>query len=235
MSHTQHKDNVSVIFFSCRRLHLLEQTVSAFVHLNTYPHMAKHIIVNDSGDVNIHNQLKRDYKGFTLVLNDTNMGLIGSIDIGYSHITTDFFFHLEDDWKVIKGGFIEKSLDIMKERDGIEEVWLQDYNKQPLEPLILYANKTPYKLVGENHQKGLNGYNNFAWHGFTTAIGLKRISDYNKIKPYADIPWQGTIWHREQAIGERYHDLGYRSACLLEDYATNIGYGQSEYKTGLEK
>ena len=25
-----------------------------------------------------------------------------------------------------------------------------------------------------------------------------------------------------------------RTACLLDDYVYNIGYGQSEYKTGLE-
>jgi hypothetical protein len=60
------------------------------------------------------------------------------------------------------------------------------------------------------------------------------MNDYRKVAPYADIPWKGTIWHREQAIGEKYHQLGYRSAVLMEDYAINIGYGQSEYKTGYE-
>jgi hypothetical protein len=197
--------------------------------------MGAHIIVNDSGDPKIHDELKQKYKDFTLILNEKNVGLIESVDIGYSHITTEFLFHIEDDWMITKGGFMEKSLDIMNIRADIEEVWLQDYNYQPLEPTILYANNTPYKLVIEDHEKGMNGYNDFAWHGFTTAIGLKRMSDYRRIAPYANIPWQGTVWHREQAIGERYHQLGYRSACLLEDHAVNIGYGQSEYKTGNEK
>jgi len=227
-------DPVSVIFFSCRRLKLLERTIKAFVGLNTYPNMSAHIIVNDSGDAKIHDELKKKYKDFTLVLNENNVGLIKSIDIGYEYIKTDYFMHFEDDWMVTKGGFVEKSLAIMNKRPDIEEVWLQDYNGHPLETQVLYASGVPYKMVQENYQKGLNGYNDSAWHGFTTALGLKRISDYNKVKPYSDIPWQGTIWHREQAIGEAYHKLGYKSACLLEDYAVNIGYGQSEYKTGYE-
>jgi hypothetical protein len=62
------------------------------------------------------------------------------------------------------------------------------------------------------------------------------MSDYLRVAPYANIPWQGTIWHREQAIGEGYHKLGYRAATLLHGgYARNIGNGLSEYKTGYEK
>ena len=224
---------ISVIFFSCRRLHLLEKTIKAFVSINTYP-MAAHIIVNDSGDPAIHAILKQKYPDFTLILHKENMGLIKSVDIGYSHIKTNYFFHCEDDWMVTKD-FIKDSLTIMEARPDIEEVWLADYNNNPLDPDILKAGDVPYKLLIENYQKGMNGYNDFAWHGFTTACGLKRLSDYKKVAPYADIPWEGTIWHREQAIGERYHDLGYRSACLMDERAVNIGYGQSEYVTGNEK
>jgi GT2 family glycosyltransferase len=224
---------ITVIFFSCRRLHLLDRAIRAFVGLNKYP-MGAHIIVNDSGDPKIHDILKQRYEDFTLVLNKENVGLIKSIDIGYSYITTDYFFHCEDDWMVTKD-FMGDALTIMESDPKIEEVWLADYNEHPLEPTILKAGNVPYQLACDNYQKGLNGYNDFAWHGFTTACGLKRMSDYRKVAPYADIPWEGTIWHREQAIGERYHDLGYRTACLQDKRATNIGYGQSEYITGDEK
>jgi len=161
--------------------------------------------------------------------------LIGSVDLGYKHIKTPYFFHCEDDWCITKGGFIEKSLAIMLARPDIEEVWLQDMNNHPLELTIYEVNGTKYRLAQDNYEKGKNGFNDFAWHGFATACGLKRLSDYKMVGPYADIPWQGTIWHREQAIGERYHTLGFRTAVLTEDYATNIGYGQSEYKSGYER
>ncbi len=134
---------------------------------------------------------------------------------------------------IVRPGFIERSLKIMRD-PKIEEVWLADYNNHPLEPKILKAGGVNYRLVADNYQKGMNEINDFAWHGFTTACGLKRLSDYKKVGPYSEIPWEGTIWHREQAIGERYHDLGYRSACLTSVYAENIGYGRSEYITGYE-
>lgn len=227
-------EDLTVIFFSCRRFDLLYQSVKAFIELNTYP-ITDFIIVNDSADKGIHNELKRIFKDATFVLNVENVGLIKSIDNGYAHIHTDYLFHCEDDWCITKGGFIERSMDIMQSNHLIEEVWLDDYNGHPLEEEIHYAGNTAYKLVADNYQKGMNGYNDFAWHGFTTACGLKRKSDYLKVAPYSEIPWEGTIWHREQAIGERYHNLGYRSACLLEPHAVNIGYGKSEYVTGLEK
>jgi hypothetical protein len=224
---------LTVIFFSCRRLDLLYRSVKAFTELNKYP-ITDFIIVNDSGDKDIHQQLKRTYLNINFVLNKTNLGLIKSVDESYKTINTEYFFHCEDDWCVIKEGFIEKSLDIMAD-PMIEEVWLQDYNNHPLEPEIYKAGNTSYRLVADNYQKGMNGFNDFAWHGFTTACGLKRLSDYKKVAPYSEIPWQGTIWHREQAIGEKYHELGYRSACLMEPHAENIGYGRSEYVSGLER
>lgn len=227
-------ERLTIIFFSCRRLELLKQSVWGFVNHNNHPY-EDFIIVNDSGDPVIWDKLRHDYEGATFVFNEKNEGLIKSIDNGYARIKTPWLFHCEDDWMMIRGGFIEKSLSIMKAHPEIEEVWPEDFNGHPIEPKIYEAGIVKYRLVADNYQKGQNGYNDFAWHGFTTACGLKRLADYQCVGPYESIPWQGTIWHREQAIGERYHDLGYRSAMLMDNYFTNIGYGQSEYVSGLEK
>jgi len=214
---------------------ILRQSVWAFVKANTYP-ITDFIIVNDSADKNIHEKLQDSFGNVNFVLNTENVGLIKSVDLGYAHIKTNYLFHCEDDWSFVgKGGFIEQSMAIMTNRPEIEEVWLKDMNLHPVEPTIYKAGGVSYRLIQDNYQKGKNGFNDFAWHGFTTACGLKRLSDYKKVAPYADIPWQGTIWHREQAIGERYHQLGYRTAILMDEYAYNIGYGKSEYKSGYEK
>ncbi len=211
---------------------MLYKSIESFLNVNTYP-ITEFIIVNDSGDEAIHQKIRKTYSNVTFVFNEENVGLIKSVDLGYAHIKTDYFFHCEDDWKVIKD-FIADSLVIMAD-PKIEEVWLADYNGHPLEGGIIKDKEVFYYLAQDNYQKGMNGYNDFAWHGFTTACGMKRLSDYKKVGPYSEIPWQGTIWHREQAIGERYHDLGYRTACFLDERAVNIGYGRSEYKTGMEK
>lgn len=128
-----------------------------------------------------------------------------------------------------KGGFIEQSLAIMESNKQIEEVWLADYNKHPIDSKIYTAGNVEYRLTKDWKSGEL------VWHGFTTACGLKRMSDYRKVAPYSYIPYVGTIWHREHAIGEEYYKLGYRTAVLMQDYAVNIGHGKSEYKTGYEK
>lgn len=225
---------MTVIFFSCRRTELLKQSVASFVKNNSYP-IDEYIIVNDSADKKIHQKLREYFDGAIFVFNEKNVGLIESVDLGYRHIKTEYFFHCEDDWCVIKDGYIENSLKIMLANPMIEEVWPQVMNAHPVDSQLYHADNIEYKLIQENYEKGKNGFNDFAWHGFTTAIGVKRMSDYNKVGPYAAIPWQGTIWHREQAIGEAYHRLGYRAAVLLDNHAQNIGYGQSEYKSGYEK
>ena len=227
-------EQVTAIFFSCRRLDLLKESVWSFVRHNTYP-IIEYIIVNDSGDPKIHKEIEDSYVGATFVFNKENVGLVKSIDLGYEHIKTEYFFHSEDDWTVLKGGFIEKSLKVMLSNPKIEEVWLSDMNEHPIEPKIYKADDVTYRLVKDNYLQGKNGFNDLAWHGFTTAIGLKRLSDYKKVAPYASIPWQGTIWHREQAIGDAYYKLGYRSAILKDTYIKNIGYGRSEYLSGYEK
>ena len=215
-------------------------TVEAFLKWNTYP-IQEMIIVNDSADENIHAELKSMYPDFILVLNEKNVGLMYSIDLGYLHIKTNYFFHCEDDWMIIKGGFIEQSLSIMEEQTDIEEVWLVDgMNKHPMEEQIYETkDKVKYRLAAKNYYKDKIGFI-YGWHGFTTSCALKRISDYKQVAPYSGILalWKGeqTIWHKEHAIGEAYNKLNYRTAALIDDdYAVNIGIGQSEYKTGWEK
>jgi hypothetical protein len=216
---------VTAIWFSCRRLQLLQRSIEVFMSANTYP-IEKYIIVNDSGDKFIHKILETMYPGFDLVLNSENVGLMKSIDIGYSHINTEYFFHSEDDWCCNgKGGFIEKSWEVMNKHDNIENVWLADMNNHPIENEVHNANGVAFRMVMTDKD---------GWHGFSTACGLKRMSAYKQVGPYSNIPRGDTIWHYERNIGQKYYDLGYRSAILLDEYIFNIGHGLSEYVSGKE-
>ena len=222
---------VSVIYFSCRRIALLKDTIAAFNKFNTYP-IEEFIIANDSGDPLIWEELRETYPDYTIVCHPENVGLVKSIDLGYSHIKTEYFFHSEDDLRCIKGGFIEKSLTIMQEHSKVEEVWLGNWNSHPIEPAILKSGDVEFRIVQDNYMRGEDGN---AWHGFSMACALKRMSDYKRVAPYHQVPYHDTIWHREQAIGEIYHRLGFRSAILMEDYVEGVGGGISEYKTGYER
>ena len=108
---------LTAIFFSCTRIEMLKQSVQAFLTYNDYP-VSEIIIVNDSAKKEIHDQLKKLYPDYTLVLNPVNVGLMSSIDAGYQHIKTNYFFHCEDDWLVSKRGFISNSMKIMLGTEG---------------------------------------------------------------------------------------------------------------------
>jgi hypothetical protein len=221
---------ITVIFFSCRRVKILDKSICSFVKVNTYP-ITEYIIVNDSGDIEIHKKIRDNYEGVTFVFNPENVGLMKSIDIGYAYIQTEYFLHCEDDWVIKVDGFIQNALAVMRGNPEIEEVWPCIMNFHPIETRVYTANNVKYRLVAENHQRGPDG---MAWHGFTTSCALKRLSDYKKAGLYTELAPGGTVWDKEKTIGERYHQLGYRTAVLNGEYAVNIGYGVSEYLTGLE-
>jgi len=208
---------------------MLNQSIGAFIKYNTYP-ITDFIIVNDSGDEDIHRSIRETYTGAEFVFHEKNGGLFKSIDLAMPHIKTEYYFLCEDDWTLTAPGFIEKSMAIMKERPEIEEVWPQKFNIHDAEPAWLTAGGQRYQLITQFHLKGQDGP--YGWHGFSTACSLKRVSDYWKVGPYSDIPWEGTVWMREQAIGEKYRLLGYRTAVLDGVYATSIGWGKAEYKPG---
>lgn len=237
---------ITVIFFSCRRINMLRETLMSFLNFNKYL-IQELIIVNDSGEAKYQNEIietcgfaetHQTVKKLTLIFNEINVGLMRSIDIGYKYIDTEYFFHAEDDWKLTAPGFIEKSMALMKARPEIEEVWPQLYNIHDAEPEVLSAGGVHYRLVTMFHLKGQDGP--YGWHGFSTAFSLKRLSDYKKIGEYCKVPFVGNIWQREQAIGEQYRLKGYRTAVItdskgnVQNFATNIGYGKSEYKFGTE-
>lgn len=177
---------VSVVVTSCGRFDLLHRTLRSFYKFNTYP-IEELIIIEDSFD---------------------NKGQIVRIDEAYSRVKTPYIFHLEDDWEFTHGGFIEKSLEILKD-PLVMQVWLMKPHDTPTD-----KGGDNYKLVGTNF---------FGWHGFTLNPGLRRLSDYKLVAPYSQF---GNTGLAEQAIGQRYYELGFRGAVLNKTYIKHIGNGR---------
>lgn len=217
------KSLVSVVLTACGRLELLMRTIESFNKYNTFP-INQFIIVDDSGDKKVHKELKKSYPDCTLVLNDKNIGLIDSIDRGYSKVQTPYIMHLEEDWEFYRPGFIEKSLEILLCESAIMMVWvraLNDTNGHPIEPKIYKANDVNYQLVA----CGVQGM----WHGFTWNPGLRRLSDYQKVGKYGKIaPWE-KAGMRECLVGIEYFRLGFRSAILPEGYVYHTGGGYKSW------
>lgn len=203
------ESRVTVIFTSFNRLDLLKITTDSFNKMNTYPVKEK-IIIEDSGIPSVHEEIIRDYPGYKLILNPTNIGLIESIDKVYAEVTTPYVFHSEDDFNYIKPGFIEPSIKIMDNDSKIMQVWLSNRHNEPLDKEIFEVDGVRYRLASTGGMCGV-------WHGFTFIAGLRSMAGYERTKPWTQ--WSDKkdgLSLRECKIGWEYYRLGYRAACLLD-------------------
>lgn len=213
---------VTVVVTSCGRISLLKRTIESFNMFNTYP-ITEFIIVDDSGNQEVHEELRALFTDCMLILYPKNRGLIQCIDDAYSWIKTPYIFHMEDDWEFIHSGFIEKSIVILDNVAEIMQVWIRGYNNpngHPIDTEVFNVNGVEYRLVCAvpHHDP--------AWHGFTFNPGLRRLSDYLLLAPFVNVGDHPGIGQRECNIGEAFYQLGFRAAAIGEECCVHIG-GQS--------
>ena len=86
--------DVSLVVTSCGRFDLLERTLDSFFKYNTYP-IKEVIITEDSTEGKKLEKLVSKYKNqnFKLIVNETRIGQIKSIDKAYKEVDTEYVFH----------------------------------------------------------------------------------------------------------------------------------------------
>lgn len=207
--------NVTIVLTSCGRFPLLAGTLSSLSAYNSYP-IQKIIIIEDSGDENIHKYIPKEWENYCeVIINNPKLGQIKSIDLAYSKVQTEYIFHCEDDWVFYRTGFIEESIEILKSDPQILQVWLRDFTTDvqvhyPIHSLgeHLYVNNIScYKLESSDNR----------WKGFSFNPGLRRTADYLKIAPFENIG-------NEADISQKYFSMKH-FAVILESAATeHIGW-----------
>lgn len=209
-------DKITVVFTSCGRVDFLKITIDSFLKFNTY-NIEKYIIIENSGDINVANDINNLFGNldkFQIIINETNIGQVSSIDKAYSFVNTEYIFHCEDDWLFFEYGFIEKSLSILRDRKDISNINLRvrfDGEKGSEHP-ILGPMKTKDDIIYYEYIQNYYG----VWHGFSWNPGLRRLSDYQLIKPYKQ-------YINEQGVNLVFKNLGYKAACLENFYCKHIG------------
>lgn len=88
-------DNISFVLTSCGRFDLLKQTVESMKPwIYKFP---QKILIEDSGkNHEILEYLKEN--GFLILINQSKLGQLQSIDKAYSYTSHPYIFHCEDDW-----------------------------------------------------------------------------------------------------------------------------------------
>jgi hypothetical protein len=216
---------ITYVTTSCGRLDLLERSINSF---RQYYEADEYIIIEDSGNPEVFERLKKLFPDFTLLFNEKNQGLIRSLDTAYSKVKTKYIFHSQDDWEFYQPWFVSDSYDILKSDHNILQVWLFTIDDHPLVPGVIKMGKLQYQIVGDNLRDPAH-----PWYGYSLMPGLRRLSDYKRIGSFMNYWREGdypalTEWR----IGMKYKQLGYKVA-FIGDYCRNIG--ENRVNLGGEK
>lgn len=217
-------NTVSVVFTSCGRFDLLKKTIDSFLDMNTYP-IEKYIVIDNSTLENAHDEIESILENIDnklIIVNETNIGQVASIDKAYGFVESDYIFHCEDDWEFFKESFIEKSMDVLNGRPDVYNINLRvrfDNEKGSLHPI---SDKMETKN-GTIYCEYIYGYFG-VWHGFSWNPGLRRLSDYNQIKPYKR-------YHNEQGMNKVMRQLNMKGTCLEHPHCKHIGTNSKTYKS----
>lgn len=208
---------VTCILTSCGRQDLLEITLDSFLKFNEYP-IKEYLIYEDSGVAGINDKLKEKYKKLPFKWFEPNRrtGQIVALDTLWQNVTTPYAFTMEDDWETYRGGFIEKSMEILESDAKIMQVWLREKEDTNQHPILFQAGR----------DYGIMATNNGLWAGTCFNPSLKRKSDYDLIKSYGKHTQfdRHRPWKAEAAISQLYHRLGFKAAIIFPGYIKHIGY-----------
>ena len=218
---------MTLFLTSCNRPHLLKRTLESFMKYNTYP-LSQAIILEDSGLKGINDFAHSILNcPLTIIYNETRMGQMKSIENGLQYLCTPYVFHCEEDWEFYDYGFIEKSMEILKQNKYVTSVWLRSYHelqtmyKFPIisvDTWIRVCNKSDilssdtYRIIGPH-------IGNFSWNP-----GLKTLEVAKKFAPYTSSTLPTSIC--EGGMRDAFRDLGMVSAvtCTAEGYVKHIGW-----------
>ena len=150
-------------------------------------------------------------------MNDPPIGQTRSIDRVYARVGTEWIFHCEDDCEFFGDGFIGRSFAILEEFNRISMVSLKDpaiFEPGYFYPEQVLSSGIRYRVANPAVAKKFTG--------LFFSPGLRRMSDYRIIGPYAPL----CIGRGEDEIGHVYRELGYRVAILADPAARHIGDGR---------
>ncbi len=215
---------ITTVITSCNRHDLLHETLNSFVQVESGGMRPDRCIIVEDSDASMPCWLATNMRLYSACLgeitwlsNGFRQGQVKSIDLAYSLVTSEYIFHLEDDWRFNECRFMEESMELLMWYPKIIQVSLRgDTGWHPLVKTQYFPCKTAMPHWGTD------------WGGLSWNPGLRRLSDYQRIGGYGRHAANGThgLVH-EALLSRKYLDLGYRIADLGRPIVSHIGVGRS--------
>lgn len=204
-------DAYSVVITSCGRFDLLQATLQSLLPLLD-PAPEKFLIIEDSGSHDIHNAIAGFDQSFDVLINEAKIGQMASIDRAYQNVTTPLIFHCEDDWEFFRPGFIAESALLLERFSDVSMVGLRA--RDDLNPLM--------RDMPSRQTDGVDFFfydpskhPEYFSHSFNP--GLRRLADYRRLGPYAQLGY-------EPDISYAFKKAGFRMAGLENPAVRHIGW-----------
>jgi glycosyltransferase involved in cell wall biosynthesis len=207
--------DVTIVITACNRPDLLKITIESFLRYNTYP-ITEWIITEDSGIPEVNKELMDKYPDFKWINAEKRRGQMRSIDEAYSHVKTEYVFHLEEDWETTRDGAIAESVRILESTPNVSAVMCREHT-----PRVYHMSSEPPYL------KCWGG-----WGYYSFNPGLRRMSDYREFfgSSFATFTTagSGSGLQSERKVNDFYREKGYRMALTPDPngYLYHIGDGR---------
>jgi hypothetical protein len=176
--------------------------------------LEKIVIVEDSADHQVKNVVAGLSGNYEILVNETKLGQIASIDRAYQTIKTPYIFHCEDDWEFFRGGFIHESAALLALYPDVSMIGLRP--RDDLNPLMRGA---PTNIANGIEFFFYDPTRHPEYFSYSFNPGLRRLSDYKQIGPYARLGY-------EPDISYAFKKAGFRMADLENPAVRHIGWGR---------
>lgn len=209
----QPDSDITCFVLSCNRLDVLDKTINSFLASKNYD--VKMVIVDDSAEEGVFEILSEKYGSFSdIICFPKNRSQWWAMDFMVSYCDTDYIFYLEDDWELLKPGYLQQSKQILEKYRDIgtvdiswrtfEEQGYETYDKNLIDDCFYY--KKVWR-ISDYH---------LSWYGWIGSPNLKRRDDLILL---------GRVekWHNEWNIDRRFKALGLKAVYLNDRYTQHLG------------
>jgi hypothetical protein len=185
-------DSATICVTSCGRHDLLRRTLESLGKTAIDLPIKETVIIEDS-DAKRPEWLNGRLLGLGEIRwmsNGRRLGQWQSIDRMYDTVKTELIFHCEDDWEFDGRPFLAASAKILKEWSEVVQVSLRGDDNTSGHPNVLY---------GRGDFKIQLPYWRDHWGGFSGNPGLRRKSDWQRIRSYGAVAGYG----KQPILGEQ--------------------------------
>ncbi len=222
---------------SGKRPDLFRQTIESFLKNCLDRDLIIRWLVSDDGtDERDLNDLRKLFP-FIEFLKADKPGQPASLNLLFSKVQTEWFFHLEDDWNFLnKGHFIRELFDIADTDPKLKYIGLRKF--EPLREELLQETKSGASYVlhefntSYSYEKMIE--TDSCWFGWSLNPGLQNTKVIKQLGKFDEDYKPTTRWW-DRSHPQKFLKLGYRRANIYDDYIEHVGGDQDSLYAMLRK